>query len=131
MAETPPGERAESIMYRLVSDLAAVRTFVTDRSIALGLSPARADLLTLAVNELATNTLQYTQEGGSVRLWSESGQIVCDVEDQGPMRTFGSAMPPAEAVRGRGLAIVEMVCDHVAAFASTRGTVVRMRLGKA
>jgi anti-sigma regulatory factor (Ser/Thr protein kinase) len=129
MAEQSRGGRVETMVYTLVSDLAAVRAFVTDRSIALGLSPARADLLTLAVNELATNTLQYTRQGGQIRLWAEPGQIVCDVEDQGPMRSFGSGMPPAESVRGRGLAIVEMVCDHVAAFASARGTVVRMRLG--
>ncbi|GAA2343099.1 ATP-binding protein [Dactylosporangium salmoneum] len=126
MAE--PG-RADSIGYALVSDLAAVRAFVTDRAIALGLSPARADLLTLAVNELATNTLQYTDEGGQVLMWAEPGQVVCDVVDQGPVRAFGGGMPPADAPRGRGLAIVEMVCDHVAAFAGAGGTVVRMRLG--
>jgi serine/threonine-protein kinase RsbW len=130
MGEQAPG-RVDSIVYSLVSDLAAVRAFVSSRAIALGLPPARADLLTLAVNELATNTLQYTGDGGQVRLWAEPGQVVCDVVDQGPVRAFGRGMPPADAIRGRGLAIVEMVCDHVAAFASARGTVVRMRLGLA
>lgn len=119
----------DSIAYALVSDLAAVRAFVSSRAVALGLEPARADLLTLAVNELATNTLQYTHEGGQVELWTDGGELVCDVVDRGPVRTFGRGMPPAEAIRGRGLAIVELVCDHVAAFASARGTVVRMRLG--
>ncbi|WP_432825188.1 ATP-binding protein [Dactylosporangium sp. CA-092794] len=123
--------RGESMVYALVSDLAAVRAFVAARAVALGLEPARADLLTLAVNELATNTLQYTREGGQVQLWTDSGDLVCDVVDQGPVRAFGGGMPPPDAVRGRGLAIVEMVCDHVAAFASNRGTVVRMRLGLA
>jgi anti-sigma regulatory factor (Ser/Thr protein kinase) len=115
--------------YRLVSDLAAIRAFVHDRAIALGLPGERADLLTLAVNELATNTLQYTREGGEVQVWAESGQVFCDVVDQGPVRSFGGPMPSADAVRGRGLAIVELVCDHVAAFAGARGTVVRMQLG--
>ncbi|MEV8513674.1 ATP-binding protein [Dactylosporangium sp. NPDC051484] len=130
MTERAPG-RVESIVYTLVSDLAAVRAFVSARAIALGLPPARADLLTLAVNELATNTLQHTQEGGQVHLWAESGQIVCDVVDQGPMRSFGREMPAAESPHGRGLAIVELVCDHVVAFASAHGTVVRLRLGLA
>ncbi|WP_432972563.1 ATP-binding protein [Dactylosporangium sp. CA-233914] len=130
MGEHQPGP-GESIGYKLVSDLAAVRAFVTDRALALGLSRDRADLLTLAVNELATNTLQYTHEGGEVQLWAESGDVYCDVVDQGPLRVFGAEMPPAEAVRGRGLAIVEMVCDHVAAFTGAHGTVVRMRLGLA
>jgi serine/threonine-protein kinase RsbW len=130
MAEPRPG-RGETMVYRLITDLAAVRAFVCSRAVALGLDPSRADLLTLAVNELATNTLQYTHDGGQVQLWAEEGQLVCDVVDQGPVRAFGRGMPPADAVRGRGLAIVELVCDHVAAFASTHGTVVRMRLGLA
>lgn len=128
MVERPPGP-GEAIGYHLVSDLAAVRAFVTARALALGLSRDRADLLTLAVNELATNTLQYTEEGGEVQLWSEAGQIFCDVLDQGPVLVFGSAMPAADAVRGRGLAIVEMVCDHVAGFAGSRGSIVRLQLG--
>ena len=128
MVERPPGP-GESIAYQLVSDLVAVRAFVTARALALGLSRDRADLLTLAVNELATNTLQYTHDGGEVQLWSESGQVYCDVLDQGPVLSFGGGMPPADAVRGRGLAIVELVCDHVAAFAGTRGTIVRMQFG--
>jgi serine/threonine-protein kinase RsbW len=128
MAEPRPS-RGEAMAYRLITDLAALRAFVCSRAIALGLDASRADMLTLAVNELATNTLQYTHDGGQVQLWTEEGQLVCDVVDQGPVRAFGRAMPPADAVRGRGLAIVEMVCDQVAAFASTRGTVVRMRLG--
>src|SRR4051794_20432721 len=69
----------DSMSYALISDLAALRAFVAARAVALGLEPSRADLLTLAVNELATNTLQYTREGGQVRLWSEDGQLVCDV----------------------------------------------------
>ncbi|GAA3301194.1 MULTISPECIES: ATP-binding protein [Dactylosporangium] len=124
-----PARPVESIGYRLVGDLAAVRAFVTTRAVALGLSRDRAEMLTLAVNELATNTLQYTAEGGEVQLWSESGQIYCDVLDQGPVLTFGGDMPAADAVRGRGLPIVEMVCDHVAAFAVARGSVVRLQLG--
>jgi serine/threonine-protein kinase RsbW len=124
-----PAAPGEAIGYALVSDLAAVRAFVTARALALGLSRDRADLLTLAVNELATNTLQYTEEGGEVQLWSESGQVFCDVLDQGPVLSFGASMPPADAVRGRGLAIVELVCDHVAGFAGSRGSIVRLQLG--
>ncbi|MFI5910395.1 ATP-binding protein [Dactylosporangium sp. NPDC051541] len=124
-----PAKPGESIGYQLVADLAAVRAFVTARALALGLSRDRADMLTLAVNELATNTLQYTQDGGEVQLWSESGQLYCDVLDQGPVLTFGGVMPAADAVRGRGLPIVELVCDHVAAFAVPRGSIVRLQVG--
>jgi anti-sigma regulatory factor (Ser/Thr protein kinase) len=86
------------------------------------------ELLTLAVSELATNTLQHTTGGGWVRLWAEPDQLFCDVVDQGPTRAFGRSMPAVDSVRGRGLAIVEQICDEVAVLTSPGETVVRIRL---
>jgi serine/threonine-protein kinase RsbW len=124
----PVGEASDVMTYGEAAELAAVRAFVHARSVALGLPPARADMLTLAVSELTTNTLQHTSGGGRVRVWAEQGQLVCDVVDRGPVRAFGRSMPPPDAVRGRGLAIVERVCDEVDASAGPDGTVVRLRL---
>jgi serine/threonine-protein kinase RsbW len=121
-----PGVVAMS--YAEPADLALVRAFVLSRSVGLGLPSSRAELLVLAVSELATNTLLHTAGGGEVRLWAHQGQVICDVVDGGPVRVFGRAMPPADAVGGRGLAIVERVCDDVAVTAGPEGTVVRLRL---
>jgi serine/threonine-protein kinase RsbW len=118
----------DAMSYAGAGDLRALRVFVAARGRALGLPPGRVDLLTLAVSELATNTLQHTTGGGHVRVWTEEGQLVCDVVDRGPVRSFGRDMPQAEAVRGRGLAIVERVCDGVDATAVAGGTLVRLRL---
>ncbi|GAB3933699.1 hypothetical protein GCM10027614_05230 [Micromonospora vulcania] len=38
-------------------------------------------------------------------------------------------MPAADAARGRGLAIVEQICDEVAVLDGPEETVVRIRLG--
>ncbi|GAA0735597.1 ATP-binding protein [Dactylosporangium roseum] len=119
---------ADTTSYTAPTHLTVVRTFVCARAVALGLPPLRAELLVLAVNELATNTLQYTSGGGTVRLWAEADRLYCEVLDSGPVRTFGRDMPPADAAGGRGLAIVERVCDEVTAFAAPGGTVVRMCL---
>ncbi|MCO1594734.1 ATP-binding protein [Micromonospora sp. RHAY321] len=119
----------DSMAYHAAADLRALRAFVCAGAVARGLSPQRVELLALAVSELATNTLQHTTGGGRVRLWAEADHLICDVIDQGPMRAFGRDMPPAEAVRGRGLAIVEQVCDEVGVLAMPEGTVVRIRLG--
>ncbi|GAA0487746.1 hypothetical protein Ade02nite_11930 [Paractinoplanes deccanensis] len=114
--------------YAEPGDLAPLRDFVRLHATALGLPGSRADLLTLAVSELATNTLQHTDSGGVVRLWAEDGHVVCDVIDSGPMRTLGRAMPAADAPRGRGLAIVERICDQVGVEESPEGTRVRLAL---
>jgi anti-sigma regulatory factor (Ser/Thr protein kinase) len=116
------------LSYSEAGDLGAVRAFVRDQALALGMSEARTELLMLAVNELATNTVQHTDGGGRVRVWGDVEHVVCDVLDQGPPRTFQRLMPPAEAVRGRGLAIVERICDQVDTVSGPEGTTVRLRL---
>jgi anti-sigma regulatory factor (Ser/Thr protein kinase) len=118
----------DGMSYTEPDDLRVVRTFVAERARALGLPPARIDMLTLAVSELTTNTLQHTGGGGHIRVWADDGQLVCDVVDGGGPRPFGRTMPSAEAIRGRGLAIVERVCDAVYTVAVPGGTLVRICL---
>jgi len=124
----PPAAVSDAMYYTEAADLAAVRAFVRSHALAFGLLPARTDLLLLAVTELATNTLQHTTGGGRIRVWAEPDQIVCDVLDQGPLRGSAPVMPPANALGGRGLAIVERICDEVTVTADRDGTLVRLRL---
>jgi serine/threonine-protein kinase RsbW len=121
-------EAVDGMFYEVPDDLRRVRVFVTERALALGLPENRIEMLTLAVSELTTNTLQHTSGGGHIRIWAEDGRLICDVVDQGPDRPFGRAMPAAEAVRGRGLAIVERVCDDVYTTTVPGGTLVRICL---
>ncbi|MEU1591056.1 ATP-binding protein [Micromonospora sp. NPDC005710] len=123
-----PTDDADVMSYQVATDVRALRAFVSAGALARGLPVERMELLTLAVSELATNTLQHTTGGGLVRLWVEPGQLCCDVIDKGPTRTFGRDMPAADSVRGRGLAIVEQICDEVAVLTSAGTTFVRIRL---
>lgn len=117
----------DTMPYGVADDLIALRAFVRSRAVALGLPEHRVEMLALAVSELATNTLQYTSGGGRVRVWAESGQLYCDVVDGGPMRSIGE-MPPMSSVRGRGLAIVHRVADHVDILPDPGGTMVRVQM---
>jgi anti-sigma regulatory factor (Ser/Thr protein kinase) len=117
-----------AMTYAEPADLALVREFVCAAAVRLGLPRARADLLTVAVSELATNTLQHTGDGGRVRVWAEHGRICCEVTDQGRPQRFGRAMPSPEQPRGRGLAIVERICDEVGVTEGPDGTSVRICL---
>jgi serine/threonine-protein kinase RsbW len=116
------------VAYRQPADLAVVRAFLRAAADRLGLPAFRADLLTVAVSELATNTLQHTTGGGRVRVWAEGGRLYCEVTDHGPLRALGRSMPAADAIRGRGLAIVERICDEVAISGGPDGTCVRLTL---
>lgn len=123
-ATTRPAE----LPYAVAADLAVVREFVRAEAESLGLPRLRAELLTVAVSELATNTLQHTEGGGVVRVWSEPGRVCCEVIDRGAERRFGRDMPAADQVRGRGLAIVERICDEVGVDAGPAGTAVRLSM---
>jgi serine/threonine-protein kinase RsbW len=116
--------------YASPGDLATVRSFVRRHS--AGLATARADLLVLAVSELASNTLQHTTSGGLVRLCERPTSVICEVIDAGSAdaRPRDGAMPAAGARRGRGLAIVHRVCDEVAVFVRGGLTVVRLRMNR-
>lgn len=122
----PTPTRPAEASYGEPGDLAAVRDFVRSESVSLGLSGTRADLLAVAVSELATNTLQHTDGGGLVRIWAEPDRVRCDVVDGGSPPGFGRAMPAADEPRGRGLAIVERLCDEVGIHPEGDGTAVRL-----
>ncbi len=126
MSDRPDGSARMS--YAVPADLRAVRSFVAERAGSLGLAAARTELLTVAVSELTTNTLQYTSGGGHVRIWVDDGRLICDVVDGGGPRAFGRAMPSPESVRGRGLALVERICDSVSTMAVPGGPLVRLCL---
>ncbi|MFF5219302.1 ATP-binding protein [Micromonospora sp. NPDC000442] len=118
---------ARVVAYGDVADLPLVRAFVRKQAHRLGLPVDPVEALAVAVSELVTNTLQHTTAGGQVRIWADDAFVYCDVSDSGAMRTFGRAMPAADAERGRGLAIVERLCDGVTAFSELGSTVVRLR----
>ncbi|BCJ76954.1 hypothetical protein CS0771_64980 [Catellatospora sp. IY07-71] len=114
--------------FAAATDLAGVRVLIRDRAVAAGLPIGRAELLMLAVSELMSNTLEHTGGGGVVRLWAEAGVLVCEVEDHQPAgsRPVRRVMPAADAPRGRGLALVEQVCDTVSV--ARGGAVVQLRM---
>jgi anti-sigma regulatory factor (Ser/Thr protein kinase) len=126
--DPPAAVQPIEISYGEPADLAVVREFVRSKAVALGLPRLRADLLTVAVSELATNTLQHTAGGGVVRIWAEPGRVCCEVTDDGLTPGFGRAMPAADQVRGRGLAIVERICDEVTAGSGHPGASVRLTM---
>jgi len=124
VSATEPAE----IVYSEPTDLALVRDFVRTTARDLGLAEDRADLLTVAVSELATNTLQHTHGAGRVRVQAAGGRIRCEVIDGGAARQFGRSMPAPHEPRGRGLAIVERVCDSVEVTREADGTHVRLTM---
>jgi anti-sigma regulatory factor (Ser/Thr protein kinase) len=126
---SPPGDEATSHTYR--TDLSKVRALVLQQGRAAGLSESRANDLVLAVSEVAANTLRHTQSAGTLTIWRQAGQLVCEIQDEGTIidPLAGQRRPGPDATGGHGLWLVYQVCDLVELRSDETGTTIRMHMG--
>ncbi|MFF3765312.1 anti-sigma factor RsbA family regulatory protein [Streptomyces sp. NPDC001922] len=111
--------------------LPAARHFAVGQAARLGLAGRRLDDLALAVAELTTNSVVHGGGSGTVRVWDEDGEVVCQVEDRGLLRDplAGRRPPLRDQLGGRGLLLVHEVSDLVRVHTGTEGTTVRFHFG--
>jgi anti-sigma regulatory factor (Ser/Thr protein kinase) len=123
----PPPAPAELLNF---GELAEVRGFVADRAGPMGVEGERAVDLVIAVNELATNSIRHGGGEGTVAVWQEPDSLVCEVRDRGRIESAltGRRRPGAEQLSGRGLWIVNELCDLVQIRSGDDGTVARVRM---
>jgi anti-sigma regulatory factor (Ser/Thr protein kinase) len=125
-----PPAHAVSRGYASAEELSGLRRFVVAFAVAEGLGQEGTYHLTVAVNELTTNTVSYTDEGGTVTVWREADVLVCQVTDTGLLADplAGQIPRPADATGGRGLLIVNELCDLVRVHAGPGGTSIRLHV---
>jgi anti-sigma regulatory factor (Ser/Thr protein kinase) len=109
-------------------DLANVRTTASRWALAAGMSPDRRSELVTAVNEVATNSIRHGGGGGTLRLWKETGRLVCEVADGGRIEDLlADRRPPLlRSGRGYGLWISNQLCDLVQLRSTLEGSIVRL-----
>ena len=124
-----PAGPTESLWYG-IGTLADVRSLVERYATDAGLSPVKVADLVLAVSELATNSVRHATGTGRVRLWSENGTVLCEVADSGMIDKplVGRVVPSPEALGGRGIWIVNQLCDLVQVRSSEQGTAIRLHM---
>jgi anti-sigma regulatory factor (Ser/Thr protein kinase) len=109
----------------------SLRRFVTRHADAAGLTVERAEDLTLAVDELAANTLEHTSGGGSLAIWVEGDYLICQLSDTGHLidPLAGRVPPPPSGLDGgRGLVIVNQLCDLVRIHTEPGATTTRLHM---
>lgn len=121
-----PAVPTDTFAFDRVS-LGDLRQVVAARAVA-DFDPVRVDEIVLAVSEIATNSIRHGGGRGSLRMWAEGTDFVCEIRDDGritdPM--IGRRRPAAEGIGGRGVWLVNHLCDLVQIRSTDSGTVVRL-----
>jgi anti-sigma regulatory factor (Ser/Thr protein kinase) len=109
-------------------DIPATRRTVAQYARRCGLSAEQVEVLELAASELATNSVRHGGGTGTVAMWLESGAAVIEFSDSGHVTDplTGRLMPPLDSEGGRGVYLVNQLCDLVQLRSSDRGTTVRV-----
>jgi anti-sigma regulatory factor (Ser/Thr protein kinase) len=109
-------------------DTTAVRRTVVQFASSCGLPRDRVEDLALAAGELATNSIRHGGGSGTVTMWTEPGAAVVQFSDAGRVADplVGRRQPTLEQEGGRGLYLVNQVCDLVQVRTGPEGTTVRV-----
>src|ERR671930_86647 len=124
-----PLESAQELPFGAGS-LDALRWYVERRGVEAGLDGLRLADLVLAVHELATNSLRHAGGRGTLRVWREPGALICEVSDLGRLDQplVGRERPLGAQAEGRGLWLVNQLCDLVQTRCLPTGSVVRLHM---
>ena len=125
-----PSPTNDAMYHTYRSDLSQVRALVLQQAMEAGLAEGRANDLVLAVSEVAANTLRHTRSSGTLGIWHDQDEIVCEIRDGGTITdvSVGRHKPAPDASGGHGLWIVRQVCDLVELTSDANGTTVRMHM---
>jgi anti-sigma regulatory factor (Ser/Thr protein kinase) len=132
--EPLPEPRAPAVELVFGRALVRLRRFVSEQALRV-VEPAVLDRrslmdIVLAVEELGANSVRYGGGGGRVRIWRENRTLLCEVSDQGHITDplAGRRQPAKKQIGGRGLWMVNQLCDLVQLRSSAAGTVTRLHI---
>ncbi len=127
-----PTPQPEAIRFGL-GELGMVRSVVQSAAARAGLDSARSEDLVMAVNELTTNSVRHGGGEGTVRVWTEPHEMICEVRDRGTIEDplAGRRRPSGENSSGYGLWLANGLCDLVQVRTGPGLNIVRvhMRIG--
>jgi anti-sigma regulatory factor (Ser/Thr protein kinase) len=122
---TPPDD---AFTVAVSAGPAAIRRFVASVASRLGLGRERVGDTILAVHELVANALTHGTGDGAVRIWTTPDAVLVQIDDGGWIEDplAGLKRPTSNARDGRGLWLVNHLCDLAEIRSSPNGTTARL-----
>jgi anti-sigma regulatory factor (Ser/Thr protein kinase) len=129
-SQSLPMPNGDAMIHTYRTDLSQVRSLVLEQAREAGLTESRANDLVLAVSEVAANTLRHTRSSGTMTLWHDQDEVICEIHDEGTITDplVGRSRPGPDALGGHGLWLVHQVCDLVELNSDASGTTIRMHM---
>jgi anti-sigma regulatory factor (Ser/Thr protein kinase) len=128
LPDPPAGAARIGIGYRALVD---VRRFVIEQAGLAGLDEADAARLAVAVNELASNTVEHGGGLGELAVWVQGDHLLCQLHDGGHLTDPLAGRIPVPHTGpdgGRGLLLVHPLCDLARIHTTPAGTTIRIHL---
>jgi anti-sigma regulatory factor (Ser/Thr protein kinase) len=124
--DAPPTDAARVTVAS--GQLGRARAFVRGAAGTFHIDPDRVDDLVLAVNEAVTNSIRFGGGRAELAIFSDGNAVVCDVRDEGRITDplIGRIAPLPSATDGRGMWLVNQLCDLVQIRSGADGTAVRV-----
>jgi anti-sigma regulatory factor (Ser/Thr protein kinase) len=112
------------------TNLSEVRALAEKQARMAGLPDDRIVDFVIAVSEVAGNTVRHAKSAGSIEIWSDGNEVICEIRDDGVIADpqAGRSPPPSDSNGGHGLWLVHQVCDRVDLHSDMNGTVIRMHM---
>jgi anti-sigma regulatory factor (Ser/Thr protein kinase) len=128
MLPAPPA--GASVMAFSGEELGAVRQRLHEWASTFEPDDERTEHLVLAVTELASNSVRHGGGGGTLRMWREERALLVEVQDSGRIEEplVGRLRPGPDQPTGRGLWLVNHLCDLVQIRSAPTGSVVRVHM---
>lgn len=125
--EDPRGPVSE---HPLEGSLTELRRAIADDPVLGSLSAERRSDLVFAINEAASNAVRHGNVTCMTRIWHEGDEVVTEVSSPTgiPDVMAGRRRPAADALQGRGLWLINQLCDLVELRSGASGTTLRMHI---
>ena len=123
----PPGDTGHLSFG--ADTLGDARRWVGRYAAGAGLAPDKAANLVLAAHEVAANSVRHGGGCGRLRTWRSGPSVIVEVSDTGLVGDpLAGRIEPGQDGSGRGLWLVNHLCDLVQLRSSPSGTVVRLHM---
>jgi anti-sigma regulatory factor (Ser/Thr protein kinase) len=125
--DDPPGPVSE---HPLTGDLMELRQAIAEDPAVASLSADRRSDLVFAINEAASNAVRYGDATCMTRIWHDGDEVVTEVSSPSAIDDVmvGRRRPAADALQGRGMWLINQVCDLVELRSGSSGMTLRMHV---